>query len=110
MRDAIEQAAVSGPDPVRAVVLVLEGNDNLDITSAEELGKLAGNLSGRDVALGLAHVHGPALTMAERSGLLAAVGANHVFPGRPPPCPGPGRSPDPLGSFATDIDQREGVL
>lgn len=50
---------------------------------AEELGKLAGNLSGRDVALGLAHVHGPALTMAERSGLLAAVGADHVFPTTP---------------------------
>ena len=83
VRDAIEQAAVSAPDPVRAVVLVLEGNDNLDITSAEELGKLAGNLSGRDVALGLAHVHGPALTMAERSGLLAAVGADHVFPTTP---------------------------
>jgi len=83
VRDAIEQAAACAPDPVRAVVLVLEGNDSLDITSAEELGKLAGNLSGSDVALGLAHVHGPALTMAERSGLLAAIGADHVFPTTP---------------------------
>jgi len=83
VRDAIEQAAASAPDPVRAVVIVLDGNDNLDITSAEELGKLAGNLNARDVALGLAHVHGPALKMAERSGLLAAVGADHVFPTTP---------------------------
>jgi len=83
VRDAVEQAVASSPDPVRAVVIVLDGNDNLDITSAEQLGKLAGNLNGKNVALGLAHVHGPALTMAERSGLLAAVGADHVFPTTP---------------------------
>jgi sulfate permease, SulP family len=34
-------------------------------------------------AVVLAHVHGPALTMAERSGLLAAIGADHVFPTTP---------------------------
>jgi MFS superfamily sulfate permease-like transporter len=79
VRDAIEQAAGSA----RAVVLVLDGNDEFDITSAEQLGKLAGNLHGRNVALGLAHVHGPALEMAERSGLLASVGADHVFPTTP---------------------------
>ena len=32
---------------------------------------------------GLAHVHGPALEMAERSGLLANVGADRVFPATP---------------------------
>ena len=35
------------------------------------------------LACGLAHVHGPALEMAERSGLLATVGADHVFPTTP---------------------------
>ena len=61
---AIEQAVGSA----RAMVLVLDGNDNLDITSAEQLGKLAGSLGAMNVPLGLAHVHGPALEMAERSG------------------------------------------
>lgn len=83
VRDAIEQAAASSPDPVSAVVLVLDGNDEIDITSAEQLTRLAGNLEGRNVALGLAHVHGPALQMAERSGLLARIGADHVFPTTP---------------------------
>jgi MFS superfamily sulfate permease-like transporter len=83
VRDAIENAVVSSAEPVRAVVLVLDGNDNLDITSAEQLGKLAGGLAARNVPLGLAHVHGPALDMAERSGLLASVGADHVFPTTP---------------------------
>jgi hypothetical protein len=65
------------------VVLVLDGNDDLDITSADQLGKLAGGLAARNVPLGLAHVHGPALKMAERSGLLAILGADRVFPTTP---------------------------
>jgi SulP family sulfate permease len=78
VRDAIDQAAASS-GPARAVVLVLDGNDDLDITSAEQLGKLADRLRTMNVAFGLAHVHGPVLGMAERSGLLAAIGADHVF-------------------------------
>jgi len=50
---------------------------------AEQLGQLAGGLAARNVPIGLAHVHGPALEMAERSGLLATVGADHVFPTTP---------------------------
>jgi hypothetical protein len=69
-----------GP-PVR--LLALDGNDNLDITSTEQLDKLAGGLAARNVPLGLAHVHGPVLEMAERSGLLARVGADRVFPTTP---------------------------
>ena len=65
------------------MVLVLDGNDNLDITSAEQLGKLADRLGAMNVPLGLAHVHGLALEMAERSGLLARVGADRVFPTTP---------------------------
>ena len=65
------------------MVLVLDGNDNLDITSVEQLGKLACGLAARNVPIGLAHVHGPVLEMAERSGLLATVGADHVFPTTP---------------------------
>jgi hypothetical protein len=53
------------------------------ITTTEQLGKLAADLRTRNVPLGLAHVHGPVLEMAERSGLLATVGADHVFPATP---------------------------
>ena len=86
VRDAIEQAVGNA----RAVVLVLDGNDNLDITSAEQLGKLAGGLAARNVPIGLAHVHGPALEMAERSGLLAR--SAPITSSRPRPPPWPGRS------------------
>ena len=56
------------------MVLVLDGNDNLDITSAEHLGKLAGSLGARNVPLGLAHVHGPGLDVrySARSGCCAS--------------------------------------
>ena len=65
------------------MVLVLDGNDEFDIASAEQLGKLASGLNARNVPLSLAHVQGPALEMAERSGLLASVGADRVFPATP---------------------------
>ena len=106
VRDAIEQDIGSATSPVHAVVLVLDGNDDLDITSTEQLGKLADNLQARNIALGLVHVHGPVLQMAERSGLLAKVGADRVFPTVPAAAawarsvadaaaPGLGRSGDP---------------
>jgi sulfate permease, SulP family len=83
VRDAIERAVASSPAPVRVVVLGLDANDNLDITSAEQLGKLADSLHASDVALGLTHVHGPALQMAQRSGLLAKIGTDHTFQATP---------------------------
>jgi hypothetical protein len=45
--------------------------------------QLAGSLAAGNVPLGLADVHGPALEMAERSGLLARVGTDRVFPTTP---------------------------
>jgi len=79
VRDAIEHAVTTSPEGVHAVVVILDANDEMDITSTEQLDKLADNLHDRNVAFGLAHVHGPALQMAERSGLLAKIGPDHVF-------------------------------
>ncbi len=64
-------------------VLIVRPDAPLFYANAEQLGKLAGGLAARNVPLGLAHVHGPVLEMAERSGLLASVGADHVFPTTP---------------------------
>jgi sulfate permease, SulP family len=83
VREAIEQAVASSPAPVRAVVLILDANDDIDITSADQLEKLTGTLHASNVALGIAHMHGPALQMARRSGLLAKIGPDHIFPTTP---------------------------
>ena len=67
------------------MVLALDGKDKLvHLNSApSKSSRLAEGLGAMNVPLGLAHVHGPALKMAERSGLLARVGADHVFPTTP---------------------------
>ena len=65
---------------VKAVVVDIDANDTLDITTTEQLEKLTDSLSSARVALGLAHVHGPALDMIERSGLVAKIGPDHLFP------------------------------
>ena len=72
-----------GDFPERAVVFILDANDDIDITSAEQLAKLTDNLHAKDVAVGLAHVHGPALQMAQRSGLLDKIGPDHIFQATP---------------------------
>jgi MFS superfamily sulfate permease-like transporter len=79
VRDAVERAVAASSGPLYAVVLDLDANDDLDITSTEQLEKLTDHLHARHVAFGIAHMHGPALDMAQRSGLLAKVGPGNVF-------------------------------
>jgi sulfate permease, SulP family len=78
VRDAVDSMAAASPD-IRAVVLVIDANDDLDITTTEELQKLFAGLQRQGLAVGLVHVHGPAFQMAERSGLLATLGPDHLF-------------------------------
>ncbi len=80
MQDAIVHALGDTAPPVQIVVLDLDSNDELDITTSEELHKLVRNLDRRGVELAIAHLHGPAREVAERAGLLDAIGAGHVFP------------------------------
>src|SRR5262245_12376736 len=42
-----------------------------------------GLLGGDGAATGVAHIHGRALQMAQRSGLLAKIGPDHVFETKP---------------------------
>jgi sulfate permease, SulP family len=80
VRDDVEADVASSNGTVRAVVFDLDANDHLDITSAEQLEKLAESLHGQGVDFALAHVHQPAEDMARATGLLDKVGQDHVFP------------------------------
>jgi high affinity sulfate transporter 1 len=72
-------ARVTAADPrPRCVVLDLDATDELDITTAEQLGKLETWLSRAGVDLCLAHAHDPLLRIAGAAGLLAGHGP-HVF-------------------------------
>jgi sulfate permease, SulP family len=79
VRDAVEND-VSAAGDVRTVVFDLDANDEIDITSAEQLEKLADSLNTAGVTFTLAHLHKPAEDMARASGLLEKVGEQHVFP------------------------------
>jgi SulP family sulfate permease len=79
VRDAIDSMVASAPD-IRAVVLDVDANDDLDITTTEQLERLFDGLAKRGTAVAIAHIHGPALSMAERSGLLSKIGFERIFP------------------------------
>jgi SulP family sulfate permease len=71
--------AGSGPGKVHTVILDLDGNDEIDITAAEALDKLAGDLRRRNVRVVLAHVHAPVGEMLRRSGVAAEAGGLPEF-------------------------------
>ncbi|HTT90795.1 MAG TPA: SulP family inorganic anion transporter, partial [Acidimicrobiales bacterium] len=80
VRDAVEADVGSSSSSVKAVVFDLDANDEIDITSAEQLGKLAESLGQKGVDFALAHVHDPVEDMARATGLLEKVGQDRIFP------------------------------
>jgi MFS superfamily sulfate permease-like transporter len=79
-RDTVTQQLHSPPETIHTLILDLDANDELDITSSEALGKLLDQLGDRHVRVGLAHVHSTTAEMMRRSGILEKVGADHIFP------------------------------
>jgi sulfate permease, SulP family len=79
VRDTIEARSTEAGNG-GAVVVDLDANNDIDITTAEQLAKLADTLGKRRIRLALAHLHGSALEMAGRSGLLQRIGTDRVFP------------------------------
>jgi sulfate permease, SulP family len=80
VRDAIEAALQHGDAPTRIVILDLDANDEIDITSADCLTKLAESLEAQHIKFVLAHVHQPALHIARHAGLLTTIDDDHIFP------------------------------
>jgi sulfate permease, SulP family len=79
-RDTVTEQVRSSPEPVHTLILDLDANDGLDITSSEALGKLLDQLGDQHVRVGLAHVHATTAEMMQRSGVLEKVGAGRTFP------------------------------
>jgi SulP family sulfate permease len=68
------------PAHVSAVIIDLDATDAIDITSAEQLNKLAETLEEAHVPLALAHVHQPTVALARKAGFLTKIGDDHLFP------------------------------
>ena len=77
--DAILDLVDAGSPSLRAVILDLDANDDIDITSAEHLVKLRQSLERREVQLRLSHVHAPTLQMAHEIGLIDRSGTEGTF-------------------------------
>jgi MFS superfamily sulfate permease-like transporter len=80
---------------VHTVILDLDANDDLDITSSEVLEKLAAALGRQHVRLALAHLHAPARDMLTHFGLTgegaAAACSRRSSPSSAGRCGSPGR-------------------
>jgi SulP family sulfate permease len=80
VQDNVRTLAAKPPTQVHTVLLDLDGNDELDITSVEALTKLALALERTDTRLGLVHLHGPARDIATRAGLLDHIPVERIHP------------------------------
>ena len=79
MRDRIKALVKSSKPPVRAVLIDMTANDELDITSDEMLENLAEEFHREGIDIMLAEVHQPVMQMAERSGFVEKIGADQIF-------------------------------
>ncbi len=79
IRDFVEETVQSSAGQVHTVILDLDANDDLDITSSEQLEKLISGLVSSKVRFAIAHLHDPARHMLEVAGLLQKVGPEHIF-------------------------------
>lgn len=64
----------------RAMIFDATAQDDIDVTSTEILRGLIKELRASGIGLYLTDVHGPVLERGRITGLLDAIGEDHVFP------------------------------
>ena len=79
-RDELKALLEQAQPPVQAVILDAAGQDALDITSAETLRGLVAGLKQQGIEIYVAELHAPLREFAARTGLLQAIGEDHLFP------------------------------
>jgi MFS superfamily sulfate permease-like transporter len=79
-RDSVKALIRGAGSPLRAVIFDAEGQDDLDVTSADTLKGLIKELGDSGIAVSFADVHAPVLERARETGLLGAIGEGRVFP------------------------------
>ena len=81
IREVILSEMQSSAEPVKAVLLDLGATTDLDVPSADMLGKLHEDLAGREVRLMLARMIMPVRQMLELAGVMAKIRPEDVFVG-----------------------------
>jgi sulfate permease, SulP family len=79
-RDRLKAMVREATPPPSAVILDAEGQDDLDITSADVLKGLFAELRASRIEVYVANVHAPVLERAHATGMVEVVGADHILP------------------------------
>jgi MFS superfamily sulfate permease-like transporter len=82
-RNRVLAAVTAERAPVEWVVLNMEANVEIDLTATDMLEDLRADLASRGIVLVMARVKQDLVVYLERVGLVARIGADHVFPTLP---------------------------
>jgi SulP family sulfate permease len=80
VRESLKAMIREAIPPPTAVILDAEGQDELDLTSADVLKGLFRELRASGIEVYAASVHAPVLERARVTGVLEVVGADHILP------------------------------
>jgi MFS superfamily sulfate permease-like transporter len=79
-RDRVKAMIAEMESPPRAVIIDSVAQDQLDVTTTDAVRSLVKELHGKGIEVFLADVHAPVLEHWRKTGLLEAIGEDHVFP------------------------------
>lgn len=80
VRDRVKGMIDEMETPPRAVIFDASSQDQIDVTSTNVLSGLLKELHGKGIAVYVAELHLPVLEYGRKTGLLEAIGEDHVFP------------------------------
>jgi sulfate permease, SulP family len=80
VRDRVKAMIAELAAPPRAVIFDSDAWDVIDVTSTDVLQGMVKELHGNGIDVYLAEVHAPVLEYGRQTGLLAAIGEDHVYP------------------------------
>jgi MFS superfamily sulfate permease-like transporter len=82
-RTRVLAAVAAETIPVEWLLLNMEANVEIDLTATDMLEDLRSELASRGIVLALARVKQDLAVYLERTGFLARIGADHVYPTLP---------------------------
>ena len=80
VRDRVKEMQAAMTPPAHAVIFDANAQDEIDVTSTDVLRGLLKELHEQGIAVYVAHLHEPVLEHGRKTGLIAAIGEEHIFP------------------------------
>ena len=80
VRDRVKAMIAALTPPPHAVIFDANAQDEIDVTSTQVLRGLLNELHAQGIAVYVAHLHEPVLAHGRKTGLIDAIGEEHIFP------------------------------